>query len=385
VAKKTSSKRKPHKRRVAFRRNRLRPARQKLWSVPAEDDVEADLASPTSETVRGKGELSRQRTVIEATDGGQGLAPAMQEGTVVAVRGQFVEVDDGQRRWPCSVRRILRTRLIRERHPVVVGDRVRFSIVSDSEGVLSEGVIEQVCPRRTSLSRCDGRRTHTIAANVDQVLIMSSIREPMIKPHLIDRYLVAAHAGNLAAVICINKVDLDPADECLSIVHRYQRLGYAALATSATAGIELDPLKALLADKVTLLVGQSGVGKSSLLNAIQPDLDLRTVRVSAATEKGRHTTTTAIWLPLDLGGAVIDTPGIRALDVAMVPLNELEMHFVEFIDRVRHCKYPNCVHIHEDGCAIRSAVDADEIDRARYDSYVQLFYELSETNRLAYE
>jgi len=347
--------------------------------------VKADLATPAHESVRAKGELSRQRTVIETADGEQGSASTMLEGTVIAVRGRFVEVDDGQRRWPCTVRRILKTRLIRGRHVVVVGDRVRFLIVADSEGVLDEGVIERVCPRRTSLSRCDGRRTHIIAANVDQVLIVSSIREPMIKPHLIDRYLVAAHAGNLSAVICVNKVDLDPGDEYASVVHRYRRLGYAALATSATAGIEIDSLKALLADKVTLLVGQSGVGKSSLLNAIQPDLDLRTVRVSAATEKGRHTTTTALWLPLDSGGAVIDTPGIRALDVAMVPLNELEMHFVEFIDRVRHCKYPNCVHIHEDGCAIRSAVDTGEIDRARYDSYEQLFYELSETKRLAYE
>lgn len=382
MAKKTSGKR---KRRVAFRRNRQRPARQKQWSVPAEDDVKADLATPTFETVQAKGELSRRRTVIEAAGGGQGPASTMLEGTVVAARGRFVEVDDGQRRWPCTMRRILRTRRIRERQSVVVGDRVRFSIVADSEGVLTEGVIEQVCPRRTSLSRCDGRRTHTIAANVDQVLIVTSIREPMIKPHLIDRYLVAAHAGNLSAVICVNKVDLDPGDECAPVVHGYRRLGYAALATSATAGIELDALTALLADKVTLLVGQSGVGKSSLLNAIQPGLDLRTARVSAATEKGRHTTSTALWLPLDPGGAVIDTPGIRALDVAMVPLNELEMHFVEFVDRIRHCKYPNCIHIHEDGCAIRSAVDTGEIDRARYDSYEQLFYELSETNRRAYE
>jgi len=385
VAKKGSGKHKSSKRRVAFRQNRQKPARQKQWLVPAEDDVSADLATPISESVRAKGELSRQRTVIENEQAGTETSPDMSEATVVAVRGQFVEVDDGKRCWPCTVRRILRTRLIRDRHPVVVGDRVQFSIVADSEGVHNEGVIEQVLPRRTALSRCDGRRMHTIAANVDQALIVNSIREPNIKPHLIDRYLVAAHAGGLDAIICINKADLDPANECDIVLQRYRRLGYVALATSATTGTELDTLKGLLADKVSLLVGQSGVGKSSLLNAIQPGLDLKTLEVSATTEKGRHTTTTALWLQLELGGVVIDTPGIRALDVAMVPLNELEMHFVEFIDRIQHCKFPNCVHIHEDDCAVRLAVDAGEIDQARYNSYVQLFYELSEQSLKAYE
>jgi ribosome biogenesis GTPase len=119
------------------------------------------------------------------------------------------------------------------------------------------------------------------------------------------------------------------------------------------------------------------VGKSSLLNALAPGLDLRTGRVSESTEKGRHTTTTAVWLTLGFGAA-IDTPGIRALDVAMVPLQELEMHFVEFVERLRHCKFPDCVHIHEEGCAIRSAVEAGEIDPSRYESYRELFMERGE-------
>jgi len=158
-------------------------------------------------------------------------------------------------------------------------------------------------------------------------------------------------------------------------------LGYRTAATSAKTGAGVEALADMLTGKATLVVGQSGVGKSSLLNVIQPDLHLKTTEVSRATEKGRHTTTTAIWLKLDRGGAVVDTPGIRALDVAMIPLNELEMHFVEFTEHIPRCKFPNCAHIHEEGCAVKAAVEAGQIDRNRYESYVKLFYDLSETRR----
>ena len=376
----SSRNRKSVKRRVHFRRNRLKPARQKRWDTLHDEDTTVEDAV-TSESVRTKGELSRKRTIVERADRDRTDAGRLASGKVIAVRGQFVEVNDGERLWPCAIRRLLRTRLIAERSPVTVGDNVDFSIIADSEGQLNEGVIEHVHPRRTVLSRSDGRRTHTIAANVDQVLIMSSIREPMIKPHLIDRYLVAAHAGDLDAVICVNKIDLDEEDETQEVLDRYITLGYTAIGTSALTGDGVDALRAVMRDKVTLLAGQSGVGKSSLLNAMQPGLNLKIGHVSTTTDKGRHTTTTAIWLPLEAGGAAIDTPGIRALDVAMVPLNELEMHFVEFVDRLKHCKYPNCIHIHEDGCAVLAAVETGEIDPSRYESYMQLFMERSENKR----
>ncbi len=366
-----------------FRRNRQQPARRKHWQLPPEESARDDLATTNRETVRTKGELSRKRTVVQREPAC--LAGTIAEGIAVAVRGQYVDVDDGNRVWPCTVRRVLRTLLIRDRSPVVVGDRVSFTPVVDAAGNANEGVIEKVHPRRTSLMRCDGRRTHVIAANVDQAVIVGSIFEPMIKIHLLDRYLVAAHWGGLAGIICVNKIDLDGEGFADEILDQYRRIGYRAVATSAVAGIGIDELRSLMAGKTTLIVGQSGVGKSSLLNAIQPGLRLPTAPVSEASEKGRHTTTTAVWLKLDVGGAVVDTPGIRALDVAMVPLNELEQHFVEFVDRVPHCKFPNCVHIHEEGCAIRSAVEAGHIERDRYDSYVELFYELSEVSKLLRE
>lgn len=370
---------KPRKTRVDFRRNRLRPGRQKRWEVPDEpDDLSQD--APSSEAVSGKGDLSRKRTVVDREQ-----AEALAEGTVIAVRGQFVDVLSGGQLWQSSVRRILRTVRIDDRAPVVVGDRVTFA-KTEQAGRVNEAVIVQVQPRRTILERADARRTHVIAANVDQVMIVGSIREPYIKPHLIDRYIVAAHAGRLPAIVVVNKVDLIEGDaeleeELGDFLKVYRRLGYLALATSSITGQGLDELRTVMAGKATLLAGQSGVGKSSLLNAIYPGLELPTAEVSVATEKGRHTTTTARWFPLGDNTAVVDTPGIRALDVAMVPLNELEMHFVEFIDRLANCRYHNCVHIHEEGCAIKAAVERGEIDPDRYESYVQLFTERSEGKR----
>jgi ribosome biogenesis GTPase len=368
---------------VDFRHNRQKPARRKQWAVPLEHDEQAEDTA-THESVRAKGELSRRRTITEKTEAAGEATRPRRRGRAVAVRGQYVDVDDGERNWPCTVRRVLRTRRIESRSPVTVGDEVLFSIVADARGVLNEGVIEEVAPRRTMLTRSDGRRTHTIAANMDQVLIVTSLREPMLKPHLIDRYLVAAHAGGLDAIICLNKIDLGTAGEVDAVRDRYERIGYRMVATSARTGDGVDRLREHLAGKATLLAGQSGVGKSSLLNAVEPGLGLRVGEVSWSTEKGQHTTTTAVWIPWT-DGAVIDTPGIRALEVAMVPLHELEMHFVEFADRVRDCRFPDCTHLHEDGCAIKNALERGEIDRSRYQSYERLFEELSDVRRASYE
>lgn len=367
--------------RVAFRSNRQRPARRKGWT--GLDDADPELLSPTTESVRAKGDLSRKRTVSESPGKSANAGLPQREGVVTLVSGQFVEVDDGNERWLCTVRRVLRTQAIGDRKPVVVGDRVLF--LPEADGTNRKGVIEHFFPRRSSLTRCDAKRTHTLAANVDQVVIVSSILEPMIKPHLIDRYLVSAHAGGLAAIVCVNKADLDPESFVQEYLERFKQIGYPTLATSTVTGEGVEELRQLMAGKVTLLAGQSGVGKSSLLNAVQPSLALKTAAVSQATEKGRHTTTSAVWLKLDGGGAVVDTPGIRALEVAMVPLHELEMHFVEFVDLVPLCKFPDCVHIHEEGCAIRAAVEDGRIDGDRYASYLELFMELSQVRASQYD
>lgn len=356
--------------RVPFRRNRSAPGRITDWTRKAKESEGYEVDSERSENVVARGDLSRQRTIIVRDDepGGD-----LRRGVVVAMRGLFAEVDDGERVIPCTVRRVLRTRLTDERHPVAVGDWVRFRHEQEAEGASAEGVIEAVEPRRGELKRKAGRRVQTIVANVDQAVIVTSAREPTPKPQLIDRYIVAAHHGGITPVVCMNKIDLAEDETAGALLERYARLGYTTLAVSTVTGYGIDALRSLLKDKESVLAGQSGVGKSSLLNAVQPGLRLKVGDVQIQTEKGRHTTTTATLMRLDVGGYVVDTPGIRAFDLSLVPRNELELHFVEFARRVADCKFPDCSHIHETGCAILAAVERGEIDIERYESYLHMY------------
>ena len=364
------------KERVAFRGNRSAPARQKQWTRLARDEGVDELDTETSESVVAKGALSRKRTVIVPDDqAGEDQVRKRLEGTVVAMRGRIAEVDAGDRTWPCTIRRVLRTRKIKERHPVVVGDRVRFSVVLHGKAIADEGVIESVRARSSELSRRSGRRIHVIAANVDRVLIVSSAAMPEPKPHLIDRYIVAALAGRMEPVICLNKIDLIPTDDAGGLLQRYRTLGYRTLTTSTITEKGIYELAALLAGKSTVVAGQSGVGKSSLVNAVEPGLNIRVGEIIDHTSKGRHTTSTARLWPLRAGGYVVDTPGIKSFDVSIVPKHELEMYFVEFIERVAGCKFGDCTHVDETHCAIKAAVEAGDIHPERYASYVRLYEE----------
>ncbi len=359
--------------RVSFRSNRSRPSRTKDWTRQhrAGEDIEASA----SESVVAKGRLSRKRTIIETDEPPEGL----NLGTVVILRGRFADVDDGRRIWPCTVRRILRTIAIGERFPVTVGDRVRFRVVADGPGVQAEGVIVTVEPRRSELRRFTGRRVQVIAANVDQVLIVSSADLPPPKPHLVDRYIVSAQAGGMTPVICLNKIDLGADERVSEIMQRYATLGYRVIACSALTGEGVDELGRLLRDRSTVLAGQSGVGKSSLLNAIQPGLRLRVGDISDETLKGRHTTSTAELIRLRIGAYVVDTPGVRSFDVSMIPRGELEQYFREFVPLVPDCRFPNCTHIPETGCAIKRAVEEERIHPERYESYVRMFEDRAES------
>jgi len=402
-----SKKKAGRKIRVRFRQNRLAPKRRGDLTRRYHAESEAVEDTERRESVRARGELSRMRTIIV----GEGDAPLVDEklwlrGDVVAVHGLVCFVDDGQGRvWACTVRRILRTLLIESRSPVTVGDRVWFSDQTRLARGELVGVIERVEPRRSVLSRRDARgRQHTIVANADQLLIVSSVAEPKLKPHLIDRYLVAAHKGNLRPVVCVNKADLaeqgvdpedvlaytqtiaadcdDPLDEpeheaitVGSVLDELRGIGYTCLTTSAATGAGLDELRSVLTGHITVLSGQSGVGKSSLLNAIQPGLNLAVAKVSEETEKGKHTTTHARLLRLDFGGYVVDTPGIRAFDLWEVNPAELEVFFPEFVEPLRHCHFKDCLHRDEEGCAVRAAVEAGQISLRRYLSYLKMFEE----------
>jgi ribosome biogenesis GTPase len=214
-----------------------------------------------------------------------------------------------------------------------------------------------------------------LVANVDQFIVVASAAEPRLKPHLVDRYLVTAEKNGIEPIICINKVDLiDPA-ELQPLVGVYSQMGYRVLLVSAEQGWGIDTLRDMLRGRQSAFTGQSGVGKSSLLNAVEPGLELRVRTVSEESEKGRHTTTTAEMIPLSGGGFVFDTPGIRQFQLWDVIPQEVAGYFRELRPYVSKCRYPNCTHTHEEPCAVKDAVADGYIDTRRYESYLAMLEE----------
>jgi ribosome biogenesis GTPase / thiamine phosphate phosphatase len=272
---------------------------------------------------------------------------------------------------------ILRGRLKREERTgerVVVGDRVEIEAPS---GPGEPWTIERVEERSTVLvRRAPGKapRPKAIVANIDRVVIVFAVAYP--EPHLrmLDRFLVLCESSGLDALIVANKVDLSDLDAARETFAVYDSIGYSVLFTSVTTGLGIDALRATLCSGISALTGPSGVGKSSLLNRVQPGLGLRVGAVSEAVRKGRHTTVTAELIHLDCGGYVADTPGLRELGLWAIEPEELDGYFPEFGDYLGRCRYRNsCTHTHEPGCAIIEAVQAGKIATSRYESYERLF------------
>jgi ribosome biogenesis GTPase len=368
--------------RVDLRKNRSKPPRPRHWTRGFQEHGFAEEAPPAEERVRAKGELSRRRTIIQeevepSGPGGQEPAAGMPAvdttaclpGRVLRVHGlaSVVETEDG-RQFRCAVRRVLRTLSTDERNIVTTGDRVWFLPT-----LKDEGVIERVEPRHGLLTRASRGREHVLVANVDQVVIVASLAEPDLKPHLIDRYLASAAQGDIAAVVCLNKADLVDPVPYQPLIGGYSQLGISALLTSATTELGIDRLRERLRGRQTVFSGQSGVGKSSLLNAVQPGLGLQVGEVSEVNQKGRHTTTTAQLLRLEFGGWVVDTPGLRQFQLWDILPEEVEGFFPEFRPFVPLCVYPDCTHTHEDRCAVKRAVRRGQISARRYTSYLGLF------------
>jgi ribosome biogenesis GTPase len=378
---------KKRKVRVALRKNRQNRTRSNDLTRQFRDDEQTAAISPAADRVRPKGELSRHRTIIEDSGNAEARNTASESSgassrrsvdTSICLRGRVIRVhglvcmvrDDEQRSYSCHVRRLLKTLEIDGRSIVTVGDHVWFRPGSAAG---ADGLIEKVEARRGVITRGYRHRQHVIAANVDQVLIVSAFAEPGLKLGLIDRYLVSAEIGGVRPVVVLNKSDLIDLAAQQWVIGLYALLGYETIVTSATDGRGLDRLRELLSTGVTAVTGQSGVGKSSLLNAIQPGLHLKVREVSEWTAKGKHTTTTAELIDLEVGGLVVDTPGLRQFELWGTVPGELEGHFVEFRPFIPHCHFPDCSHTHETGCAVKEAVHCGQIHAARYESYRKLY------------
>ena len=340
-------------------------------------DSETLADAVKNERVSGKGDLTRKRTVLGvqtetpmSSDAAESNDAVLIDGRVIRAHGlaNLVLADDG-RQFECSIRQVLKSLSIEGRGAIVAGDRIRFRAESETRGM-----IEFVAPRHGIISRQSRGQQHIIAANVDHLLIVTSAAEPTLKPSLIDRFLLSAEQCGLKPVVVINKCDLVDTSEFQPILGAYASLGYRVLLTSADRGTNIDYLRELLKGKQTALSGQSGVGKSSLLNAIEPGLGLAVSTVSKDNQKGRHTTTTSTLIPLKGkdAGLVFDTPGIRQFQLWDITAEEVAGLMPDLRPHVGACRYSNCLHLSEDECAVKDAVADGRIDARRYDSYCHL-------------
>lgn len=300
-------------------------------------------------------------------------------GIVTRARGHHYDVQtsgaDGQ---PASLLCEVRGRLLQERGVdtlVAVGDRVWVRALT-----AAKGQIERIEPRHSQLSRqqpgVDMPAEDVILANPDQALIVFAAARP--EPHLrmLDRFLVIAEANELPVVICVNKIELVGLAAVQALFGIYERIGYRVLYTSAAEHVGIDALRELLTDRITVVTGPSGVGKSSLINAVHAGLHLRTGDLRDFLDKGKHTTRAAHLLPLPFGqdSFVADTPGIRELGLYDIDPANLQFYFRELAPYLHACRYPGCTHDHEPECAVRAAVERGEIAGARFDSYLRLLH-----------
>jgi len=293
-------------------------------------------------------------------------------GIVLQARGGGHRVQDGDSIVSCHVRgKLKRDRLYTDL--IATGDRVRWRSTRPGRGI-----IEEVLPRETQLSRLRPGPQRVpfedvIVANPDQAVFIFAVQDPDPHLRLLDRLLVIAENNDLPAIICANKIDLlRRKRKARQMFDMYEKIGYPVIYTSAHTGRGVKELKERLLGKLSVLSGPSGAGKSSLLNAIQPGLGLEVREISEVTGKGRHTTVGVRLWPLDGGGYVADTPGLREAGLFDIEPEELAWHFVEMRPYLSDCRFSSCTHTHEPGCAVKAAVEAGAVSEARYDSYCRL-------------
>ncbi|RDK84249.1 ribosome small subunit-dependent GTPase A [Marinirhabdus gelatinilytica] len=287
--------------------------------------------------------------------------------TVKSDKGVFYE---------CRIKGKFRMEGIKSTNPVAVGDHVHFKV--ETKGDETIGVIHKIEERDNYIIRKSvnlSKQTHIIAANVDVAFLLVTLNNPPTFTSFIDRFLVTAEAYHIKAVLLFNKIDTYTEDELLEVKYlaaMYRDIGYECIGISAATGKNVEKVKALMKDKVSMFSGHSGVGKSTLVNAIEPSLNLKTSEISEQHKQGQHTTTFAEMFDLSFNAKIIDTPGIKGFGVVEIEKEELGDYFPEFFELKEHCKFNNCLHLEEPKCAVKEALENDELPWSRYKSYLQI-------------
>lgn len=278
--------------------------------------------------------------------------------------------------YECRIKGKFRIKDIKSTNPIAVGDLVDFELETDNNQV--SGIINNIHDRRNFIVRKSvnlSKQTHIIAANIDLVFLMITINNPPTLTSFIDRFLITANAYSIKAVLLFNKIDTYDKEALLEVkylAHLYRKIGYECIEVSAKTGENVEKVKALMHDKVSMFSGHSGVGKSTLVNAIEPTLDIKTKEISIQHMQGQHTTTFAEMFDLSFDAKIIDTPGIKGFGVVDMDKEEVGDYFPELFVLKQDCKFNNCLHVKEPNCAVKKALDNGEIAFSRYRSYLQI-------------
>ncbi len=307
----------------------------------------------------------------------------MQEGVVVKSTGSWYMVRVGDSTYPCRIVGRFRMGKLKLTNPVAVGDRVMIEMEESEE---QTGIIRKILDRDNYVLRQSPRRKHSMhlmAANLDQALLLVTLKEPELKPSFIDRYLLMTETHDIPCILAFNKIDIYTPGNFTSLDHFksiYEGIGYTTLGISARTGENIDVLRQKLTGKRTLVSGQSGVGKSSVLNALDPNLKLTEGELSEYSGKGQHTTTFAEMYFLKDDIEIIDTPGIKSLSFNNMEVQDVAHNFREFFEYSDQCRFYNCTHRNEPGCAVKNAVEDGVISDLRYQNYLAIIGEIEDQN-----
>lgn len=295
-----------------------------------------------------------------------------------------VKANDGEF-YDCRIKGKFRIKDIKSTNPIAVGDKVNFDL--ETIGDETVGIIDGIGDRKNYIVRKSvklSKQTHIIAANLDQVFLMVTLNNPTTYTSFIDRFLITAEAYDIPVVLLFNKMDSYDEEEKVEVdylIDLYQKIGYQCIALSAINGENIEKVRELMVGKTSMFSGNSGVGKSTLINALEPKLELKTAEISEQHLQGQHTTTFAEMYDLSFGARIIDTPGIRGFGVVDMEKEEIGDYFPEFFELKSACKFNNCLHLDEPQCAVKAALEKNEVSWSRYRSYTQMLNDEEESYR----